>query len=402
MGEGEASTAFLRDRFRAYYNREAILLPDRFGRREWGFIHFGGGIIQRHLAFASARELRDFLVERAPAHAYHSSAYYERPGAPTMQEKGWLGADLIFDLDADHIPGSKGMSYKGMLDAVKAQVLRLIDDFLLGDLAVEERHMHIAFSGARGYHVHVRDPRVLELESHERREVVDYITGTGLDLSAIARAEAISERKFKERVEPIRTVALPPADIPGWRGRVTRGLMGWVEELSTMPREEAIARIAALDGIHSKGAEKIYDTLFVHLGKAAALERLRRGKVDFFPQGIGHPHLLSLAHLGLEVSRGATDEPVTSDTKRLIRLMGSLHGKTGLRVTPLRRDELEGFNPLRDAVPETYADDPVRVEVKKAIQVDIKDEAFKLDQGAQTVPEHVAIFLICRGVATLA
>ncbi|MCA1813180.1 MAG: hypothetical protein LC624_04420 [Halobacteriales archaeon] len=39
--------------------------------------------------------------------------------------------------------------------------------------------------------------------------------------------------------------------------------------------------------------------------------------------------------MALASMTGETDEPVTSDVKRLIRLPGSVHGKTGLRVVPV-------------------------------------------------------------------
>ena len=32
-------------------------------------------------------------------------AYYENPDFD-MDKKGWIGADLVFDIDADHIPTS--------------------------------------------------------------------------------------------------------------------------------------------------------------------------------------------------------------------------------------------------------------------------------------------------------
>ena len=77
--------------------------------------------------------MRDFLKKNVPSHVYHSAAYYEIPGAPTMAKKNWLGADLVFDLDADHLEGSESMEYHQMLDMVKSQFQKLIDDFLLGD-----------------------------------------------------------------------------------------------------------------------------------------------------------------------------------------------------------------------------------------------------------------------------
>ena len=37
-----------------------------------------------------------------------------------MEEKKWLGADLIFDLDADHVQGAETMTYRDMCWSVGA------------------------------------------------------------------------------------------------------------------------------------------------------------------------------------------------------------------------------------------------------------------------------------------
>jgi len=97
---------------------------------------------------------------------------------------------------------------------------------------------------------------------------------------------------------------------------------------------------------------------------------------------------------------GQVDEPVTSDIKRLIRMAGSLHGKTSLRVTEMDRDELDGFDPLRDAVPPTFGDEPVSVVAREAIDVELGGERFTLE-GESEVPLYAAIFLLCRGEAIL-
>src|SRR3990170_846071 len=121
----EATTNFLRAQFRRYYVTSKPTPPDRFGRREFGFMFWSPGMVQRHIGFSREDQLRGFLQTRVPAHVYYSSAYYEKPDAPTMEEKGWLGADLIFDLDADHIPGAEKMGYEEMLEAVKKRIIQL-------------------------------------------------------------------------------------------------------------------------------------------------------------------------------------------------------------------------------------------------------------------------------------
>ncbi|MFQ5837998.1 MAG: DNA primase catalytic subunit PriS [Thermoplasmata archaeon] len=394
----KATLRYLKAKFGQYYKSHPLRLPPRFGRREFGFIFFDGGFVQRHLGFASEADLYSFVLSRLPAHLYHSAAYYESPGAPTMAEKGWMGADLIFDLDADHIPGWKEMGYKGMLEAVKEQVIRLIDEYLVGDLGFRERDMTIAFSGARGYHIHIRNPKVLTLESHERREIVDYITGTDLDLEQIARSEPFEVRSYKERTRTLKRLRIPTPSEPGWRGRAARGIIGWLDQVSRLPEEDALREIRRLEGVGKVKAQRIYDTMFKRLGRTQALDRVRGGVLDLFPKSGG----LSLAAQGADLMKGATDEPVTSDIKRLIRLIGSLHGKTGFMVVSLTRDGLEDFDPLLEAIPDHYSHEKIRLHLPKGIKTDMMGETFNLKPGQNSVPEYLAIFMMCRGMATLA
>ena len=107
-----------------------------------------------------------------------------------MIDKEWQGADLIFDLDADHLPEmeevKKGkIQFSKLMDYIREQTYRLVVDVLLGDFGLSEDDLLITFSGGRGYHVHVRTPDVLTLPSGARREISDYLTGKGLDLNKI-------------------------------------------------------------------------------------------------------------------------------------------------------------------------------------------------------------------------
>ena len=63
-----------------------------------------GNIIACNEASAKITGLKvsDFLGKNVPSDVYRSTAYYEYPEAE-MRQKEWLGADLVFDIDADHI-----------------------------------------------------------------------------------------------------------------------------------------------------------------------------------------------------------------------------------------------------------------------------------------------------------
>ena len=121
----DANARFLLKSFRKYYKENQIILPSRFGRREFGFMFFDKNFVQRHMGFPNGAEIQKFMVSQVPSHSYYSTAYYRKPNAPTMEEKEWLGADLIFDLDADHLVGAENMSYTEMLDQIKKEMINL-------------------------------------------------------------------------------------------------------------------------------------------------------------------------------------------------------------------------------------------------------------------------------------
>ena len=179
----DRNSRFLMRSFKKYYRANTPVLPDRFSRREFGFMFFDKSFVQRHMSFRSQDDLRRFMMGQVPAHSYYSTSYYRRPDAPTMDEKGWMGAELIFDLDADHLDGAKQMTYAQMLEQIRTEMISLVDNFLLGDLGFTEDQVHITFSGGRGYHAHVRTPDVMTLGTQERRELVDYITCSGLNMN---------------------------------------------------------------------------------------------------------------------------------------------------------------------------------------------------------------------------
>ncbi len=122
-----ATTEFLRQRFAEYYRKERIQAPPSIGEREFGFILFDPEVpevrMRRFMGFGTPGELGEYIRSLVPAHAFYSSAYYTAPGAGTMPEKGWTGADLIFDLDADHLMRGP---YRAMLDRVKLETGKLL------------------------------------------------------------------------------------------------------------------------------------------------------------------------------------------------------------------------------------------------------------------------------------
>ncbi len=95
---------FLIQHFANFYRtqKSTITPPHQFQNREFAFFWFDREGAFRHTSFETFDELAQFMAKEGPAHTFYSAAYYDTPDAPQMPLKGWLGADLIFDIDADH------------------------------------------------------------------------------------------------------------------------------------------------------------------------------------------------------------------------------------------------------------------------------------------------------------
>lgn len=378
---------FVRAKFQEHYRKDPVLSPPNPGQREWGFLMFDPASgMRRHKAFCSTGEMQEYISSIVPAHVYHSAAYYQHPSAGTMAEKTWLGADLIFDIDADHLP-VKTDSFREMLDHAKQEIIKLTG-FLLDDFGFKEDSLHIAFSGGRGYHIHVLDPRVLTLDSAQRREIVDYLTGTGLDIDHLSRKKYVAGDDKKSK-----TLVFPSHSQGGWGRRVNRALIRQLQGLAS--DENAQQRLMEFNRIGKMKARKIIDTL----NSPEHLERLKNGKFDALST-IPSEFWDNALHQIVRNIQAYIDEPVTADVKRLIRAASSLHGKSGMKVVTLTLDELHRFEPLVDAV--VFGSNEIKINVTRPTTVEIMDEQFTLEEGNHVLPEYAAIYLMCRGGAEYA
>ena len=109
-------------RFSEYYNSlsaESLWTPPRFRSREWMFIPWGDKPPDRHRGFSDRFALHNYLRTKSPHSCFHSTAYYTDPSQRKMLDKGWKGADLIFDLDGDHLPGVSDRDFPSMLELIQ-------------------------------------------------------------------------------------------------------------------------------------------------------------------------------------------------------------------------------------------------------------------------------------------
>lgn len=375
---------FARRVFREYYERHPPGPIRSLEKREFGFLFFDRTYMERHRGFGSEGELSRFLVSHVPAHVYHSAAIYARPDAPRMEEKGWEGAELIFDLDADHVRGAEKLDYVSMLRRVKDGVARLFDDFICSDLGFTEEEVEIYFSGGRGYHIHVTSDSVMRLGSHERREIADYITGNGLSIQVLSSA-------FGEEMRI-------PRNGGGWAERIRKASDLLMERIEAMEQKEAVAMLSGM-GVREAEAKRIYNAL-----KAGSPGRrfLEEGNLGGIAQGGKSVNSITqiLENIASEEYGGEMDQPVTSDIHRLIRAPWSLHGKTGFRVVGLKRSELDSFDPLLHAVLDKREETEVYSKTSFT-PPPVCGWTGELREGRNVLPLPLALFLMLRRQVTL-
>ena len=418
----ERTKNFLREKFKEYYLKYPIQLPPGFESREWGFVMFDALpkiVMYRHKSFFSRQEVLEYLRSMAPAHAFFSVAYYEHPEAGTMADKHWTGADLIFDLDADHLRDAPE-SYPAMLANVKDETLKLLG-FLTDDFGFSEDLIDVVFSGGRGYHIHVRDQRVRTLGSAERRDIVDYLSGNGLDIvSMFDRSKSSGMDVYREY--GTKTIQRPQYQIgqfhdvhreqgtksktssiqivgheSGWRKRVKEGVIEYLDEQSSKPDKEALKNIQKLEGV---GKRTAMDILMLARNKRIINKFNETGSIDLTWQPRFFESLAKSSIERFRVHGAESDEPVTGDIKRLIRLPTSLHGGSSLRVVPLTLETIKVFDPLKDAV--VFSDKAIAVAAESPASCDLRGNHFEIEEGGNKVPEYAGIYLMCRGAVEYA
>lgn len=403
----DTSRDFVYQKFSEYYNDPSNIVPAPISpeQREFGYLMFKERFMVRHKSFSGINSLRAVLNQTVPSDVYHSCAYYENPDFD-MDKKGWLGADLVFDIDADHIPSSCnkihdeftctkcGFSGKGItpevcpacegtkfatktwpcelcIQSAREETAKLID-MLSGDFGFSFDELHVFFSGHRGFHVHVENESVRSLDAMARKEIVDYITGLGLRMFEIEQGNKSRSRKPKAKFR---------LHDFGWDGRIKAGM----KDLIVNGTKEDFKNIG------------LKADLFVN-NRQAILNRCFGDGLWGGVPGISDGTWLKLASYVKTLRSSNIDTVVTTDVHRLIRMNGTLHGKTGLKKVEFPAKDLQTFDPFSGAV--AFKKGTVKVKVSDVPKFKMSGETLgPFKDEVRELPTAAAVMLICKGRA---
>ncbi|MEM0139761.1 MAG: DNA primase catalytic subunit PriS [Ferroplasma sp.] len=361
--------------FREYYKKNKLGIPDMLFQREIGYIPFNGTMI-RHIKFNSNNDVKKFMNRAVPRHLYYSSAYYRFPDQHKMIEKEWLGAELVFDLDADHIEGAKNMTYMEILEQVKKHTRRLLN-ILMNDFGFNEKEIRLYFSGGRGYHVHVESDSIYTMASDARREIGDYIRVEGLNIDEL---RVLDDSFFSY----------------GLLKKLNEYISYFYSNIDDKYIHDIFGRNAGNYLKHIEkfyNGEKIRDFMIRETGNKFRILN-QRDRNDNSSIDYDRLILSKLLEDFKKSELAEIDEPVTTDIHRLIRFPMSLHGKTGLCVKPVNPDYLKDFQPLNQAIPEIFKNREATIELTiKKFQITMNNQEYILETGIHKIPLYLAIFI---------
>jgi len=376
------SIAVVKDAFKEYYFNHINLLetPEHLEQHEFGYVTFGSGMI-RHLSFRNKGDLIATLVRDVPTDFYCSNAYYRFPTYP-MKEKQWLGADLIFDIDAGdlQLPCELSHSYfictrcnevsvksevcefckntvfnktsipcDKCIIALKKEVRRLAT-VLTNDLGIDEKFITVHFSGNNGFHIVASDKSFHLLGPEARSDIVSYLIGTNM------MTESIGVRKARDRSASDFLIKFPKSGLSyGWRKRIADRF--GIDQASVLKLNNIVQRNGGYEGFKAE------------LGKMTK-------------------------SLGVKV-----DPQVTMDVHRIFRMPGTINSKSGL--VKMRCIDLDSFDPMTHSCLLGDKEVKVKTNVSSQIYFKLKGKSFKLKEKIIELPLFAAVYLVCKGLAEI-
>lgn len=308
-----------------------------------------------------------------------------------MDEKKWMGSDLIFDIDANEIP--ECIEKKGVIqikfcskcgytteeqdikvcpncgaelsrfDHVDTECINIAKDHAIKLIDVLEEDLGFtsitaAFSGHRGFHIFVElDDEYKFMSSDDRREIVSYIRLDEQQIRYLVDQFTMSSKKL---------ALLPPRVADGGiRRRIALALAKYVDN-------DTKAYILGLKpALNFSEAQKACKALAEHINDITKAVSI------------------------------AIDAKVTIDITHLVRAPNSINGKTGWRVAHVKNLDFSDFEFTLEEL--SASDSKIKIKFLVGIpSINVIDTKFHFSRGDEVVLDYpYASYFIFKEVASI-
>jgi len=398
--------------FKDYYTNHPVSNIVDISTREFGVGAFGQKISKRHLAFSNLKSFNDYLKTNTPFFVSYSVGYYKYPDRRPMENKQLTGADIVYEFDVDdfNLPcqdrhnvwvckdpscGDYGYGNKEFcetckkpakitqwtcdegLDKVKSETIRLIN-FLESEFKLDPSTFIISFSGSKGYHVRITDKSIIPLSKSARLQLMNYIFAVSLDLEKLG-FKTIGKKRFCPDIN----------NSKGWSKKIIDYIYNLFSNSTAKDLENSL-------NISKKQAILLYDH------KQTILKQMIHNNIlwnDFRNSNKLWDKITSKA---VDDLRLKIDPQSSSDIYKIMRVPDTIHGGTGFLSTSIKDiDSLKEFDAFSDPVVLRSE----KIKKVKLLQITPKFRLLKEIYGPYEVndiievPEHVAVFLVLKGVA---
>ncbi|MHA2252162.1 MAG: DNA primase catalytic subunit PriS [Candidatus Kariarchaeaceae archaeon] len=308
--------------YREYFDVNLIwkvIEQSNFTTREFGFERLDSGFT-RNKSFLEPEHLVEYLSTFPVAGAYIGSLYKDRllPAdryheAITIHNSEWLGRELIFDLDLDEYDPVRtcdcvGKSVCEICWGLMQEAAIVMDETLRVDFGFT--NLVWIYTGGRGYHCWVLDTKCFTLNQDQRSSIIGYM-------------QLVHDPKGLQKIDTIGDQAQL------LKSRIYK-LLARKFILNTKP-----SILLKEAGFTKNSLQKAQDTLKNSEVLRDIVGSIPRNKEDIFLQSLIKHHYPRIDH------------KVTIDVRRLIRMPGSIHIRSG-NICEIIEDPFS-FNPKKDA-----------------------------------------------------
>ncbi len=279
---------------------ENVVSTSPYGNREFGF-QLKNGLFLRNRSFSDRDEFLRYLKVNGPIGVY-SGAVYDQPLSDNVriQDAEWIGRELVFDFDineydAVRLCGCTGRQYCPKCWGLLQDAAIFLDETLREDFGF--KHLVWVFTGGRGIHCWIRDTEVFYLTQKQRNAVVSYMS-------------LIHDPKGDQRVDPL----------PSAPKLLTRRIYSKI--ITSFIINTELKDLRKLLGFPKKKIELLKNEVKMFIDTGVL--------VNPIGNTLKNTERELLIKTALLYRYPRIDYKVTIDTRRILRIPGSIHGSTGM------------------------------------------------------------------------